>query len=192
MKVCVACKEAKSLSEFYRDRPRKDGLSPYCKPCVKIKQAGRSKRKGNYKAGQKEYMRQWRAANKDKIRENDKKWREANPEKVKAWAKRRYRKDEAIARAKKWKARNPGAVNANTASRRAQKKSATPQWADPKAIEAIYKEARRLSEETGTPHEVDHIIPLQHELVCGLHVPENLQILSRSENAKKSNTFSIQ
>jgi 5-methylcytosine-specific restriction endonuclease McrA len=39
--------------------------------------------------------------------------------------------------------------------------------------------------------EVDHIIPIKHPLVCGLHVPENLQMLTRSVNARKSNKFSI-
>lgn len=38
-------------------------------------------------------------------------------------------------------------------------------------------------------HELDHIIPLNHPNVCGLHVPWNLQWLTRSDNQKKSNSF---
>jgi excisionase family DNA binding protein len=60
-------------------------------------------------------------------------------------------------------------------------------WADGNAIRAIYAEAKRISAETGIPHHVDHIIPLQGEFVSGLHVETNLRIVTRSENLKKRN-----
>lgn len=38
-------------------------------------------------------------------------------------------------------------------------------------------------------HEVDHIIPIKNDLVCGLHVPWNFQYLTKSENCSKNNIF---
>lgn len=67
--------------------------------------------------------------------------------------------------------------------------SATPVWANRKAIAAIYAEARTLTLKTGIRHEVDHIVPIQGSKVCGLHVEYNLKILTKTENIKKHSKF---
>ena len=51
-----------------------------------------------------------------------------------------------------------------------------------KEINKIYKEARALRESTGITYHVDHIVPLAYG---GLHLPENLQIITEQENLKK-------
>lgn len=64
-----------------------------------------------------------------------------------------------------------------------------PTWADKKAIRAVYAEARRLTQETGIVHHVDHVIPLNGRDVSGLHVENNLQVLTDTENRRKHNHF---
>lgn len=56
-------------------------------------------------------------------------------------------------------------------------------------IQIIYEQASHLTKTTGVTHEVDHIVPLKHGLVCGLHVPWNLQILTEAANRAKGNLF---
>lgn len=56
-------------------------------------------------------------------------------------------------------------------------------------VVAIYKKCREVSNQTGVKHEVDHIVPLQGKTVSGLHVPWNMRIVSRHENATKYNLF---
>jgi len=62
-----------------------------------------------------------------------------------------------------------------------------PEWANRAAIKKIYKQAKALTETTGVVYHVDHIIPINSPLVCGLHVEDNLQILTAEENMKKRN-----
>jgi hypothetical protein len=64
---------------------------------------------------------------------------------------------------------------------------AMPVWADVERINSLYREARRLTRTTGVMHHVDHIVPLNSRLVCGLHVPANLEILRARENRSKGN-----
>lgn len=88
---------------------------------------------------------------------------------------------------KKWRENNKGHVNSLTAKRHANQNTATPSWANLNLIKDIYQQASHLTLTTGIQHHVDHIIPLQGKTVSGLHVEYNLQILTATENLKKSN-----
>lgn len=71
--------------------------------------------------------------------------------------------------------------------------NATPFWLtsiQKAQIQEFYDIAVAKTMQTGVAHQVDHIHPLQGKAVCGLHVPWNLQVITASENAGKSNKVS--
>lgn len=65
---------------------------------------------------------------------------------------------------------------------------ATPIWADRTKILEIYLLCRSMNKE-GIEYHVDHVIPIQGRIVCGLHVEANLSIIGAKENISKSNKF---
>jgi hypothetical protein len=70
------------------------------------------------------------------------------------------------------------------AKRWTAKLHATPKWANLEDIKLKYEFC---------PYGlvVDHIVPLQGKRVCGLHVPWNLQYLTKEDNARKYNKLSV-
>lgn len=74
----------------------------------------------------------------------------------------------------------------HSARRRLQVEQATPAWSNLEVINDIYKLAQEFRE-AGLDVEVDHIVPLQSKIVCGLHVQSNLRIILAVHNSKKSN-----
>jgi len=79
--------------------------------------------------------------------------------------------------------------NNRDARRRAAELKATPSWANLEQIERIYKLRKKVSDKTGVEHHVDHIIPLQGESICGLHVESNLAVVPARMNLSKGNSF---
>lgn len=96
-----------------------------------------------------------------------------------------YRQRKA-ANALEWVKRNPAKACANVVRRDAQKLMAMPSWSDKIKIKGFYVLAADLRAE-GQDCEVDHIVPLRSEYVCGLHVHNNLQLLPARSNKSKGN-----
>lgn len=89
---------------------------------------------------------------------------------------------QAKQKARLWRATNPKHHLALTNAHKKAIKQRTPLWADAKAIVEMYKHCPEGKQ-------VDHIVPLRGRFVSGLHVANNLQYLTPTENRQKSNAF---
>jgi len=133
----------------------------------------------------------WRSENLGKHREAQARYRSENTEKV-VESQRKYRVEnsekfrETTAR---WRAENSDKIAQNSVLRRTRIQQACVPWADQEAIAEFYKLRDKLTEKTGIPHHVDHVIPLKSQFVCGLHVHNNLRVIPAVENRKKHNRF---
>ena len=88
---------------------------------------------------------------------------------------------------KKYRRLSNAYANEKYARRKRMIDSATPAWADRIKVMEIYYAAQAITKLTGILHHVDHIVPLQSKIVCGLHCEANLQVLPAIDNIKKHN-----
>lgn len=174
--------QAKSLGlkHFFTGEPCKKGhlknrlvSNSTCVECVRIYgHKYRSQAHGISK------IKAWKENNKDKIKHYTAYWLANNLEKKRADRREWYRKNY-----RRIYEKNKQFFAEKRAVKRAREVRARPAWADKKIIRDFYQEAKYQQ------MHVDHIIPLKHPMVCGLHVEHNLQLLSPVENLKKGNKF---
>lgn len=182
-KRCKVCGEEKQLCMFSKKERGILGVRPECNECRSAARRDRYATDDAYRKSILEAQKLANARNPIPNREKARAWALENKERAKEtrrkWLERNRDKDRRAKGA--WGKRNKHLRNAATARRHASKLRATPAWADKKAIERFYLEARDLG------YHVDHIVPLRSKVVCGLHCEANLQILSPQENKLKSN-----
>ena len=175
--VCTCCNQAKWVADF-RTRFR-NGYHQYrswCKSCESAKQSVKNKQKMQddpaYKVKSLERITEWGLENKQRRLE-----REAERRRDK------YANDEDH------RAKVCASVSGSRSRRNKSSKNFTLSDRDKRQINLIYSACAKVSKSTGKLHEVDHIVPLLGENVCGLHVPWNLAIIPKAMNRSKSNAF---
>lgn len=183
-KPCTRCKAVFPFSGFHAAYRESDGLSDLCKACDSAKSKERYERR---KVQEKKeitfaYKKCTRCLQYREVAE----FRSyvLTSDNLSSWCNPCKNADGS-----RYKKENKAKAAAIAMKRYLARKAATPLWANNDAILAIYEESERLGIETGIPREVDHILPITNKLICGLHVENNLRVITGSENARKHNKF---
>lgn len=170
---CVECRRAAEKRRYYADpeKTKATTKSKYYKNAEKL----REERRAFHNKTKHDPILKAKAC------ERARRWRELNPN-----------SETAKISKKNWKLKNPHKVQADGVKRRTSELQRTPKWLtkeDLWLVEEIYDLAILRSSLHGFSWHVDHIIPLQGELVSGLHVPTNLQVIPWLDNIKKANKY---
>lgn len=146
------------------------------------------------RAANPEYVRAYYRANAEQIKARTAAYAKANIAQIAARCHYRWLTDESFrqaarARLRAWKKLHPDRVNADTARRQLRLYQAYVSWADDELIQEFYALARLRTQLTGIAWQVDHIVPLNSDMVCGLHCEANLQVIPATTNLAKSNDW---
>lgn len=173
MKTCTVCTQEKPLDAFSKQAKGRFGVTSICKACTseRGKRWHMENRERSLAA-----KRVYAEANRDAAAARARAWRESNAEKARMQAAR-------------WTAENPDKKRASTAKRRAVRLQAVPAWACMADVRRFYVLAEKLTRDTGITANVDHIVPIQSPLVCGLHCAANLTIATEFHNKQKGNLW---
>lgn len=113
--------------------------------------------------------------NREKLVECSAQWKKDNPEKH-------------IAQYTNYAKQYPQKIAEKVARRMAAKLKATVVWVDEFIVSEMYDLAALRTAATGIKWHVDHIVPLQSKIVCGLHCEANLRVVPAKVNLRKSNS----
>ena len=139
------------------------------KPCIRDHIANRTSKDGVCIECASTLTREWQLRNKKRYTKYQSNWRETNDPVYEC----------------NWRKQNPGKRALYNLQIRTAKQQRTPMWLtkkDWKKIDFFY-------DCCPAGCEVDHIVPLNGKNISGLHVPNNLQWLSTTENRSKGNKF---
>lgn len=181
-KVCNKCSELKPVSGFSKKKTGQYGVRATCKVCsAKENREWHIQNPGWRNAYQENYRKN--ATNEQLIAERDRLKKRVDQKKAYYLA----NKSKIIAYNLDYAKRYPEKYASRAMLRITLKAKATPSWADQDAIERIYAKAALLTKETGITWHVDHIVPLNSTIVCGMHVDSNLSVIPATENLAKGN-----
>jgi 5-methylcytosine-specific restriction endonuclease McrA len=172
-KPCKKCGGIKpATTEYFAKAKRnRDGLFSYCRECEKLRTKSRViQYREEYIEKAKLAEKNWRVKNKEYLQQYNTIWKKANPEKIKQFN-------------HIWYLKNKEKITRKSAIRNKRIRLLVPNDIE------IIKQIKEIYFNCPTGYEVDHIVPLKHDLVCGLHVPWNLQYLLQKDNRAKGNKF---
>jgi len=190
MKICKHCNIEKSIEQFTTSKRTKSGYLSTCKTCdvLRVQQYKKSlsiEKKKQLLEKQREYNKKYWEENKHILQQKNTNYKNKHKEKFALYNKEYYQQnvDVFAEKMKAYRIANKGKVNNWVIVRR----KCLQQRMIPDQKQAIYKFYQNCPD----GHHVDHIVPLTHPLVSGLHVLANLQYLPAQENCSKRNKFEV-